>query len=104
MQWESQMMKKVPIALFCLLAGLGLGAYFVGSFTHGQQTPSAPPAVAGELVSYRDIVKKVLPAVVSIEAKSKPVQTNGKRPNTQLPNNQQVPEEFRKFFEEFRFG
>src|SRR5262249_50055526 len=61
-------------------------------------------AIPGDLISYRDIVKQVLPAVVSIEAKSKPVQLNNKRPKNPLPNDQQVPEEFRKFFEEFRFG
>ncbi|MBI3411897.1 MAG: trypsin-like peptidase domain-containing protein [Planctomycetes bacterium] len=96
-------MKRLPIALFCLLAGLGLGAYLVGSFTHGQQANPAAQAVPGELVSYRDIVKKVLPAVVSIETKAKPLQTNGKRPGTPLPDNPQVPEEFRKFFEQHRF-
>ncbi len=53
--------------------GLGVTLAWVGSLLWAQpmQPPAAPAAaVPQELVSYREIVKKVLPAVVSIEAKS----------------------------------
>jgi serine protease Do len=61
-----------------LTAGLILGGLIGTSLTttmlHGE--PLAPPVIPKELTSYRDVVKKVLPAVVSIEAKVKP--TKGK--------------------------
>jgi serine protease Do len=65
--------------------------------------PSTPPAIPKELTSYRDVVKKVLPAVVSIESKAKPVarvKSPSKRRGPSFDESQ-VPEEFRKFFREF---
>jgi len=52
-----------------------------------------------ELTSFRDVVKTVLPAVVSIEARTKVVKTKANS-RAQTPQGQ-VPEEFRRFFEEF---
>src|SRR5262249_34414605 len=58
------------------LAVLGTGG-LLGTLLAGPllRSPASAPitsAVPKELTSYRDVVKKVLPAVVSIEAKAKP--------------------------------
>src|SRR5262249_5265957 len=66
------------------------------------QAPT-PPAVPKELTSYRDVVKKVLPAVVMVESRAKPAAkkpTARKRTPPQF-DDERVPEELRKFFEEF---
>jgi len=82
------------------LAGFGTGGYLAVSAIHGQQPQNAVPAVPRDLTSYRDIVKKILPAVVSIDAKAKPVtvQKKGKRPAI---DDARIPDEFRRFFEQF---
>ncbi len=58
-----------------------------------------------EVASYRDIVKKVLPAVVSIESRGMVRQAGGNaqlQPFGRMPSDVPgLPEEFRKFFEEF---
>lgn len=81
----------------------GLTGFVVSPWIQGQ---SAPPSVTKgkDLVSYRDVVKKVLPSVVSIESKAKPMRLKeqGQKRKNQLPDNPQIPEEFRKFFEEFK--
>jgi len=97
-------MARWSIALVCLMLG-GLIATLVSDRMLQGQAPTHT-AVPKDLTSYRDVVKKVLPAVVSIEARAK-VETNKakmpapkRRPRTpDLPPG--VPEEFRKFFEEF---
>ena len=93
-------MKRWLIAVGFLAVGFGSGSLFVGSWLHGQQ--AQPPAVIfpRDLSSYRDVVKRVLPAVVSIE-------THGKNKlaaniNPQLFNDPNLPEEFRRYFDEFR--
>src|SRR5438105_1914457 len=96
-------MARWSLALVCVVLG-GLSATLVGEHLLQGQAP-APAAVPKELTSYRDVVKKVLPAVVSIEARAK-VQTNKakqpaprRRPRTQdFPG---LPDELHKFFEEF---
>ncbi|MFL5341467.1 MAG: hypothetical protein ACJ8F7_15080, partial [Gemmataceae bacterium] len=45
------------------------GAFLREPVSQGQ---NLPPAIPAELTSYRDVVKRVLPAVVSIEAKAPP--------------------------------
>jgi serine protease Do len=59
------------------------------------QGQSAPPAVRGEPVSFREVVKSVLPAVVSIDSKSS-------RALRRLPANRNDdddnPDSFRRFF------
>jgi serine protease Do len=58
-----------------------------------------------ELPSYREVVKRVLPAVVSIEAKPKARPTGVKPPTTTLPpfgNMPGLPDELRKELERFR--
>lgn len=86
------MSRKILVST-CLVAGI-LSSTIVGaSFLKGQiQTP---PAVPREMTSYRDVVKKVLPAVVSIEQRFKPV---GHRKSS---GNRKQPQELHKFFKEF---
>jgi serine protease Do len=66
-------MKRFASAFVVLLVGLVLGGLLAGHYLHGDavQPGPVPPSVPKEFASYRDIVKKVLPAVVSIESKAK---------------------------------
>ena len=74
-------MKRWSFAFVCLSLGLGSGWYVGGTVLRGQAPapPRADPApvkaearqgVPHEPTSFRHVVKKVLPAVVSIEAQS----------------------------------
>jgi serine protease Do len=89
-------MKRKSIAFVCLSAGVLAGAVLGGSILKGQVKTNAD--VPKELTSYRDVVKNVLPAVVSIERRFSPVV------QTQSSNSPQQPEEMRKFFKEFTPG
>jgi len=85
------------------MIGFGAGSIFVSSWLHGQNAEPAQPAplAARPINSYRDIVKQVLPAVVSIETHAK--NKTAVRPNQALPfDDSKVPDEFRRFFDEFR--
>src|SRR2546423_10693958 len=67
------MLKRFSLVLTGLV--LGGGGVYLGhsSLLQGQAArPVSPPVVPKELTSYRDIVKRVLPAVVSIDAQGKP--------------------------------
>src|SRR5437764_6987581 len=90
------MTKRLSVAVVLLLVAALLGTLATRSFLQGQQ-PLAPPATPKELTSYRDIVKGVLPAVVSIESKGKPAARERRRGRTQL--DPRVPDEFHRFFE-----
>jgi len=59
------------LAVCCLVAG-AVGGFFLNERLTLQAQPAAKaiPAVPKELTSYRDIVKTIVPAVVSIEAKT----------------------------------
>ncbi len=93
-------MKRWSILGVPLAFGLVLGIFLSGPFTQGQVTP--PVSTPKELTSFRGVVKTVLPAVVSIEARSKVVKTKTKGRTPVVPFEQgQVPEEFRRFFEDF---
>ena len=87
-------MKRCSLIVCCLVAGGMAGTFVAGTLLQGQ-APVAP-AVPGELTSYRDVVKKVLPAVVSIESK---VKAEPARQRRRGPREDQVPEEFRRFFD-----
>jgi serine protease Do len=86
-------MKRMSVYVALLTTGTFLGGFAAHSFLQGQPVV-APPAVVKELTSYRDVVKQVLPAVVSIEARKKPVK--GRRAPDFDPA---IPEEIRKYFE-----
>ncbi len=107
-------MKRKSIVSVLLAVAVVVGAVIGGSYLMGQGKMS--PAVPQELTSYRDVVKNVLPAVVSIERRFKPLarsQSSGQ--HKQAPQMQhffkdftfpglpkgQVPEELKKFFEGF---
>jgi serine protease Do len=88
-------MKRCSLIVCCLVLGGSAGAFLAGPLLKGQAP--AVPALPKELTSYRDVVKKVLPAVVSIESKAKVVPA--RRGRRQPPMEQEIPEEFRRFFD-----
>jgi serine protease Do len=98
-------MARWSIAMMCLVIGGIAGSFVGGPALHGQNPPAAATAIPQELTSYRDVVKRVLPAVVSVESRIRPTQkadrsnTPRRRPRSDM--NEQIPEEFRRFFEEF---
>jgi serine protease Do len=94
-------MKRWPIAFVLLLVGALLGGLAGRSLLHGQPPLTTP--VPKELTSYRDVVKKILPAVVSIEGKSPATQAKARPPRKRpsADDLQQLPPEFRRFFEDF---
>ncbi len=87
-------MKRYSLLVCCLLVGGLAGVFVAGPLLNGQAPVT--PALPRELTSYRDVVKKVLPAVVSIESRTKAAPAERRR---RAPLNEEVPEEFRRFFE-----
>jgi serine protease Do len=86
----------------------GVGGMIAGPLL--SQPTSTLAAVPRETTSYRDVVKRVLPAVVRIEVESAPISkakqpSPKQRPRVDDPalrrffDDSQVPEEFRKFFD-----
>lgn len=89
-------------ALSCLILGGIAGTFLAGPILRGQN--AVPVAVAKELTSYRDVVKKVLPAVVSVEARAKPKKASapqGQR-RKQLGDIPNLPDDVRKYLEELQ--
>ncbi len=84
----------LAIAFFSL--GLVSGAFLSGSVSHGEPI-LPPPPIPRELTSYRDVVKGVLPGVVSINARAKG-QRSGSAPKK--PPIDAVPKEYKPYFEE----
>jgi serine protease Do len=78
-----------------VLGGLA-GALLSATLLNGQ-APVAP-AIPKELTSYHDVVKKVLPAVVSIESSLAKAAPQGPR-RAPAPFNDDIPEELRRFYE-----
>jgi serine protease Do len=96
-------MKTWSLALAVLVVGSLLGCLALLPFTlHGQAQPPAAPTIPKELTSYRDVVKKVLPAVVSIESRAKPAAKAKQPKKGPLPDEEQAPDEFRRFVEDMR--
>jgi serine protease Do len=87
-------MKRYSLLVCCLLVGGSMGAFLAERLLQGQ----APVAtvIPKEMTSYRDVVKKMLPAVVSIESRAKAAPARKRR---RAPLDEQVPEEFRRFFD-----
>jgi serine protease Do len=96
-------MARWSIVPVCLILGGLAGGFVAGPVLHGQNASVA--TAPQELTSYRNIVKQVLPAVVSIESrvkpKAKPTAQKGQE-RRRTPLDDQIPEEFRRFFEEFQ--
>jgi serine protease Do len=96
-------MARWSMAFVFLAVGGLLGSFVAGPILRGQNAAATPVAVPKELTSYRDVVKGVLPAVVSIEGHAKP-RAKAKAeasPRRRTPfDDSTVPEEFRRFFEE----
>jgi serine protease Do len=85
---------------FLILGGLA-GAFFTNSVLHGQPSTSPAPLYPKDLSSYRDVVKLVLPAVVSVQAKPKAVARQNRQAPRRRPSEGLTPEDFlRKFFED----
>jgi serine protease Do len=91
-------------ALSTLCLGILVGGYAAGPLLHGQPAATPPsPVFPKELTSYREVVKRVLPAVVSLEARAKPRPVKGQsaRP-PRLDNMPNDPEGLRRFLEELQ--
>lgn len=99
-------MKRQSLAAAALLLGLATGAYFAGPMLVAQQTKPAPIEIPSvEPSTFRHMVKRVLPAVVSIDSETKVARTSVKTPKQprKLPfDDSRIPEEFRKYFEGFK--
>ena len=88
-------MKRWSFPFIGLLVGFAAASALLGSWLHGQPAPpNQPPALPRELTSYRDVVKRVLPAVVSIETRAKP--KFGVKLKPQFVDDPNLPEEFRR--------
>ncbi len=93
-------MRRWLSAFVVLLAGLLVGAVAGHSLLRGQPPVTTP--IPKELTSYRDVVGKVLPAVVSIEGKTAATPVKAPQSRKRSPaDNPQIPEEFRHFFGDF---
>lgn len=106
------------VAALGVLLGAAVAVWLLTPLLVGQGTAPAPPALPGspDGYSYRELVKRVLPAVVSIEAQVRTAaRSSGQRrpPRSdreppffkQLPEElrKQLPPELRRFFEEMPF-
>jgi serine protease Do len=81
-------MKQLLCALSLCVAVAGAGGYWADrALLHG----AAPDAVVKDLPSYRDVVKRVLPAVVSIEARPKAAVSSARLSRGFLPPFGNVP-------------
>ena len=76
------------LAAACLVIGGSVGGYLSTQFSHGQ----AGAVALREAGSYRDIVKKALPAVVSIDAKAKTPKVRQPRLD-EFPENPDLPQQ-----------
>jgi serine protease Do len=93
------MLKHKSLIFFTMLLGLAIGVP-AGTWLHGQTAVPVQNAAVfpRELSSYRDVVKQVLPAVVSIETRAKQKTASAKNP--QRFDDPNLPEEFRRYFDE----
>jgi len=92
-----------------LVVAGGVGTYFGTTALQGQ-TPSAP-VFPKEMSSYREVVKRTLPAVVSLEAKAAPVARRMPKMDGNSPRRPRIesmpgmPDEmFKRFMDQFEDG
>lgn len=90
---------RLPLALALVVGGAAVGRWVGPAEVQGQPAP-VTQAIPKELTSYRDVVKQVLPAVVSIEPKIKVKRTDQGTVRRQIPVPDNTPEEIRRFLEE----
>jgi serine protease Do len=100
------MLRKTTLLTGLIIGGL-FGGYLAGPMLRGQTTtPPASTNIPKELTSYRDVVKSVLPAVVSIQGKVNPrpaTRRRSQRDNESSDQRSEAEEMFRRFFgQEFR--
>src|SRR5262245_34337259 len=88
---------KRPHRLGLYLAG-AIAAGWLGYSAAESQFVQPAPTIPKELTSYRDIVKQVVPAVVSIEPKAKFKKNESRAIQPDLPDG--IPEQFRRYFEQ----
>ena len=92
-------MNHRALVLFGLLAFVPAGVAQTNAPPQGQPAGARPQA--RELTSYRDVVKQVLPAVVSIEVKTRAVSRPKAAPRRQPgADDSRIPDELRRFLEE----
>jgi serine protease Do len=101
-------MKRWSICLGCLLVGGVVGTYVAGPRLFGQNTDGSTDRSAvvtnipKDMSSYSPVVKKVLPAVVSITSRAKQGGANrGRQFRRMFPDDGGIPPELRRFFEDF---
>ncbi|HEY7326813.1 MAG TPA: trypsin-like peptidase domain-containing protein [Gemmataceae bacterium] len=95
-------MKRCSLIVCCLVLGGLAGIFLADPILKGQD--QAVPNIPKEMTSYRDVVKKVLPAVVSIDSKSPPAPARKGRRRGPMPM-EDIPQQFQRFFElPFEFG
>jgi serine protease Do len=102
-------MKRLLLAITIFVCGVLAGTLILGQYLEGQVAGSQgaaakAPVYPKVLTSYKEVVKKLLPAVVSIEMQVKPqVRKAPKNPARRRPpiDDSMLPEEFRKFFKNF---
>src|SRR5262245_28548007 len=87
---------RLLLAGSVLSLGIVIGAFHSGSFSHGEQN-LPPQPVPREMTSYRDVVKRMLPGVVSINARAKTQKTVSSQ---KKPPIDAVPKEYKPYFEE----
>jgi serine protease Do len=94
-------MNRSAVALFLSAVMVATGS-FCG--TRALVLANSTEAVAKDLPSYRDVVKQIMPAVVSIEAKHKPAAHTAQLPDSPSPfgNLPGLPDELRKELEHRR--
>jgi serine protease Do len=95
-------MSRWSITTFCLLSG-AMGGFLAEralQLSNAAPAPLAAP-IPKELTSYREVVKNLLPAVVSIEGRAKAkVRPMNEQRRGQL-DDPRIPEEYRRFLEQF---
>jgi serine protease Do len=98
-------MKRWLVPFVCLVAGASAGAFIAGPLLQAQvaSAPQASTNIPKELTSYHDVVAKVLPGVVSIEAQAKPkAKAKAERPGPRRrpSDNFDLPDDLRRFFDD----
>src|ERR1700694_5614124 len=81
-----KLMSRWSIPLVCLLVGGIVGSFIASPLLRGENPVAVSPAISKDFPSYREIVKKVLPAVVSIDTKVKPKISKSKKGESARPS------------------